>query len=389
MRTILTTHAAPVTPDAIEAAIDGAAPAALLAGVVVAVVAVQLVVWAFLLRWTRTPGETEGDAHRFLRAVRTPIALALAALAALLVMRHVRGNEAVDLISPAADRTIAQIVAVLLILAVTGIASALVGALINAFLERYDTSVADNRRARSVHTQWRVIGRILFVLVWIVGIASALMTFESIRQFGLSILASAGLGALVLGLAAQRSIGNFLAGIQIALTQPIRLDDVVIIEGEWGRVEEILTTYVVVKIWDDRRLIVPFSTIIEKPFQNWTRTRADLLGTVFLRVDFSAPLDEIRAELRRICEASPNWDRRLCLLQVTDCSADIMEIRALVSTADASKGWDLRCEVREGLLRFLHEKHPSALPRRRLELERADGASAQDQPPLDPRGGRG
>jgi small-conductance mechanosensitive channel len=195
-----------------------------------------------------------------------------------------------------------------------------------------------------------------------------LMVFESVRQFGASILASAGIAGIVVGLAAQRSIATLLAGFQIAMTQPIRVDDVVIVEGEWGRIEDITLTYVVVKVWDQRRLIVPMTHFLERPFQNWTRTSAEMLGTVLLYADYSVPVGELRDELTRILSHSRYWDGRVNVLQVTESKEYSVELRALVSAADASQAWELRCEVREQLVTFMQRRHPESLPRLRTSF---------------------
>lgn len=246
------------------------------------------------------------------------------------------------------------------------------------FTRNFPVDVADNLQARRVLTQARVLGRTATVLLVLVGLAAALMTLPQVRQIGASLLASAGLAGLAVGLAAKPVLSNLIAGLQIALTQPIRLDDVVIIEGEWGRIEEITGTYVVVKIWDERRLVVPLNWFMENPFQNWTRSSADIIGTVFLWVDYRIPLAPLREELTRLCEEAPEWDRRVCLLQVTDTNEHAMQLRALVSSSDSGRNWDLRCHVREGLLAFVQANHPDALPRWRGELSRpsADGADA-------------
>lgn len=264
---------------------------------------------------------------------------------------------------------IRQAMSIALIAGVTwAIVSAIKG--VSAFvLARHDVGVADNLKARRVHTQFRVLSRILSILAIIVGAAAALMTFPAIRQLGTSLLASAGLAGLVVGFAARSSIANFIAGIQIALSEPLRLDDVVVIDGEWGRVEEITSTYVVVKIWDERRLIVPFSYVLDKPFTNWTRTNSRLLGTAIIHADYTAPIDALREELKRLCKESDLWDQRVALLQVTDATEGTIQLRALVSSGDAGKAWDLRCLVREGLIEFLQREHPAALPRTRLAIE--------------------
>jgi small-conductance mechanosensitive channel len=214
------------------------------------------------------------------------------------------------------------------------------------------------------------------------------MTIPGVRQLGTSLLASAGLAGLAVGLAAKPVLSNLIAGLQIALTQPIRLDDVVIIEGEWGRIDEITGTYVVVRIWDQRRLVVPLNWFMENPFQNWTRHSAELIGSVFLWLDFGTPLQPLREELTRLCKEAPEWDRRVCVLQVTDTNERAMQVRALVSSADSGRNWDLRCRVREGLVDFVRARYPDALPRLRGELAGppagADGAGTdrvQNQAP--------
>lgn len=235
--------------------------------------------------------------------------------------------------------------------------------------ERFPVDVEDNLEARRIQTQYRVIERIATALIIILAISAMLMTFEQVRQFGVSLLASAGIAGVALGFAAQKSLGTLLAGIQIAISQPIRLDDVVIVEGEWGRIEEITLTYVVVKIWDQRRLVVPITYFIDNSFQNWTRQSAEILGTVYLHADYTVPVESVREELKRIVESTDLWDGRVVGLVVTDAKEHTVELRALVSAEDASKAWDLRCLVREKLIAYLQEKHPESLPRLRLIQE--------------------
>ncbi len=230
-----------------------------------------------------------------------------------------------------------------------------------------DVTAPDNLRSRKVLTQVRVLQNLVISVVVLVAAAMVLMTFQGIRQIGVSLLASAGIAGIVLGFAAQKTIGNLLAGLQLAITQPIRLDDVVIVEGEWGRIEEITLTYVVVRIWDLRRLVVPISQFIEKPFQNWTRSNAEILGTVFLHCDPTADMDVLRAEMGRIVKASPLWKGEVCGLQVTEMRPGSVEVRLLVDAADSPKAWDLRCHLREGMLAFLRDAHPEWLPRHRLQ----------------------
>lgn len=243
-------------------------------------------------------------------------------------------------------------------------------------LFRFKVDVKDNLRARKIHTQLRVLRRLIIIVIVIVAAASILMTFPRIRQLGAAILASAGIIGIVVGFAAQKSIATFIAGLQIAFTQPIRLDDVVIVEGEWGRIEEITLTYVVVRIWDLRRLIVPITYFIETPFQNWTRVSADILGSVFLYVDHTVPIDAIRKELQRLLEESELWNRKVCVLQVTNTTERAIEVRALMSAADASVAWNLRCYIREKLVEFIQKNYPETLPRLRAELDRLPSPQA-------------
>jgi small-conductance mechanosensitive channel len=239
------------------------------------------------------------------------------------------------------------------------------------YVGRFQAGASDDFLARKAVTQVEVLKRILDALIIVVAVAFALMTFEPVRQLGLSLFASAGVVGIVAGVALRSVLANFFAGLQIALTQPIRIHDVVTIEGEFGHVEELSSAYVVIRLWDLRRLVVPLSYFIEKPFQNWTRTSADILGTVFLRVDYIVPVDAVRQELTRILEASPNWDHKVNVLQVTDAKEQTLELRALASSSDASKSWDLRCEMREKLVAFIQNNYPGSLPRLRTTFERA------------------
>jgi small-conductance mechanosensitive channel len=234
---------------------------------------------------------------------------------------------------------------------------------------RFPVDVEDNLEARRIQTQFHVFERVATGLIVIATIAIMLMTFQQVRQFGVSLLASAGLAGIVIGFAAQKSLGTLLAGIQIAFSQPIRIDDVVIVEGEWGRIEEITLTYVVVKIWDERRLVVPITYFLDNVFQNWTRTSAQLLGTVFIYADYNIPVEEVRQELRHILESTDLWDGRVCVLQVTAADEKSIELRALMSAEDSSKAWDLRCYVREKLITFMQERFPESLPRIRVQSE--------------------
>lgn len=235
-------------------------------------------------------------------------------------------------------------------------------------LLRYDVGVSNNLKARKVYTQFNILERIVIFVVIILAMGAALMTFEEIRKIGLSVFASAGVAGIIIGFSAQKFIGTIIAGIQIAIAQPIKLDDVVIVEGEWGRIEEITLTYVVVKIWDKRRLIVPTPYFIDKPFQNWTKTSSDILGTVFLYTDYNVPFDKLREELTRILEGTDLWDKEVNVLQVTDSKANYVEIRALMSAKDSPTAWDLRVHVREQLIAYLQKNYPESIARNRVLL---------------------
>jgi small-conductance mechanosensitive channel len=232
----------------------------------------------------------------------------------------------------------------------------------------YRVDVKDNLRARKLQTQVQVLRRIAVVVISIVTLSIMLMTFPSIRQFGVSLFASAGLAGLVVAMAARPTLSSLIAGVQIAITEPIRMEDVVIVEGEWGWIEEIATTYVVVRIWDLRRLVVPLSYFIEHPFQNWTRKTADILGTVSIFTDYTVPVEEVRKEFHRVLQESGMWDGKVWGVQVTGATDRTMELRALMSAPDSGSAWDLRCYVREKLITFLQQKYPQSLPKTRAEL---------------------
>jgi small-conductance mechanosensitive channel len=236
------------------------------------------------------------------------------------------------------------------------------------YLRRYKLDSEDNLLARKHVTQSRILERIARTLIVILTFAAALMTFDSVRQYGVGLFASAGAASLVLGLALQPMLKNLIAGVQLAITQPIRIDDALLVNNEWGNVEEITSSYVVIRLWDWRRMIVPLSYFIEQPFQNWTRESSALIGTVFLYVDFTVPVGELREKLEEIALASKLWDGRVVALQVTDFKESTMEIRMLVSAGTAPRTFDLRCEVREKMIAFVQQRYPEALPRVRTDL---------------------
>ncbi len=254
---------------------------------------------------------------------------------------------------------------ILIVLSCAWLIARVLGLVSLIFEKRFDVSETDNMKSRKVHTQFSYIKKLLLFILFLITISVILLSFKSARQVGISILASAGVTTLVIGLAAQKTIGNLLAGFQIAFTQPIRIDDVVIVESEYGRVEEITLTYVVVKVWDERRIILPLSYFIENPFQNWTRKKADLLGSVFIWVDYTFPVEDLRSELDRILEDHPLWDKKVKNLVVTESTAEGMQLRALVSAKDSGSAWDLRCDVREKLITFIQKNYPGSLPRKR------------------------
>jgi small-conductance mechanosensitive channel len=236
------------------------------------------------------------------------------------------------------------------------------------FLDHLGGKGADTVEARATLTQISILRRVLVAVIVLVAFAIMLLTLPGGESIGASLLASLGVAGLVFGMAAGPVLSNLLAGVQIALTQPIRLNDVVVIEGEWGRIEEINTTYVVVRIWDMRRLIIPLSAVIQKPFENWTHKTTNLIGTVTVHADYSTPVDEVRAELHRILEGTDLWDRQSWGLQMTEATDRTVELRAVMSAADSGALWDLRCLVREQLVAYLDASHPGSLPRLRTEM---------------------
>jgi len=250
----------------------------------------------------------------------------------------------------------------------------------------FNIDKADNLKERKIRTQLQFIRRLAVSLIIVLTICAILLSFNNLRKIGTGLLTGVGVGGIIIGFAAQKSLGNFLAGFQIAFTQPLRIDDVLVVEGEWGRVEEITLSYVVLNIWDQRRLILPINYFVEKPFQNWTRNSAEIMGTVFLYLDYTTPLDPLRAELARLLENNPLWDHRVKVLQVTNASERTIEVRALMSAASSGNAFDLRCDIREGLITFIQQHYPECLPVTRAVLEQpAPGANphANTNPPVN------
>lgn len=250
----------------------------------------------------------------------------------------------------------------LLIAALTWLAIRVIRGVALGIMQRHPGEGEDNLQARRIQTQATVLSRTAMVVVFIAGASMALMTFPGARQLGASLLASAGVIGLVAGIAARPVFSNLISGLQLALAQPIRLDDVLIVNGEWGRVDEITGTYVVLKIWDERRLIIPLQWFIENPFENWTRSSSQILGSVMLYLDFATPVEPLRQEAERVVKAAPEWDGRVFAVQVTDTTERAMQVRILVSAANAGKAFELRCRVREQMLAFVGREYPQYLP---------------------------
>ena len=244
----------------------------------------------------------------------------------------------------------------------------------------YDLNKDDNLKERKVRTQMQFVKRLLASVIIFVAIAVILLSFDNVRKIGAGLLTGVGIGGIIIGFAAQKSLGNLLAGFQIAFTQPIRIDDVLVVEGEWGRVEDITLTYVVLNIWDQRRLILPINYFIEKPFQNWTRSTSEILGTVFLYLDYNTPVDALRTEFDRLLTTTPLWDKRVKVIQVTDAKTNCIEIRVLVSARNSSQAFDLRCYIRENLVKFVKDNYPDSLPLNRVVMKNTD----QVHPPFTP-----
>jgi len=246
------------------------------------------------------------------------------------------------------------------------------------YLQRFRLDIDDNLLARKHNTQVRVLARTVDVLLVMLTLSAALMTFPAVRQYGVSLFASAGVAGIVAGLAARPVLSNLMAGVQLAMTQPIRLYDAVIVENEYGTIEEITSTYVVVKLWDLRRMIVPLTYFIEKPFQNWTRESSSLVGNVMLYLDYSAPVDIIREKFNAILKESNRWDGQVCVAQVTDFKEGTMELRLLMSARSSGQTFDLRCEVREKLIDFLQREHSEALPHSRQIAFKSEADAATE-----------
>ena len=331
-------------------------------GLVFGAIAVALFVQNMAVRVIkRAIGSNMPGVRLFLERIEGPVQLALCLAAVALVLP----------LAPLNDGWREQLTHffVVAVIALIGWISMRAVELVAArYLRQYRLDVEDNFLARKHVTQVRVFKRVIDTLIVLIAVSTALMTFESVRQYGVSLFASAGAAGLIVGLAARPLLSNLIAGVQIAITQPIRIQDAVIIENEWGWVEDIASTYVVIRLWDWRRLVVPLSYFIERPFQNWTRDTQSLIGTIALHVDYDTDVSRIRRRLEQAVRESKLWDGAVVNLQVIDSHPRTIELRALVSARTAPQSWDLRCEIREKLLAFVREQMPEAFPRDRTTL---------------------
>jgi small-conductance mechanosensitive channel len=336
-------------------------PVGALVGSILLGLAAHWILYAGARRLARRTRSVFDDS--LVRHTRTPTRIVFPLLGVLLVLPVVPMPAALE-------QAIRHLLALVMIAVVGWSVVALVEIVSDVVSTKYRMDLPDNLEARRIRTQLQLLRRATGVVVSVVALSVMLMTFPSIRHLGVSLFASAGVAGLVVGMAARPTIANLIGGLQIALTEPIRLDDVVVVNGEWGRIEEITTTYVVVRIWDLRRLVVPLSHFLEQPVENWTRVTADLLGTVFVYADYRVPVERLRQELQRILETSGLWDGKAWGLQVTDAGERTMQLRALMSAPDSSRAWDLRCHVREKLVEFLQREYPESLPVTRAEMRR-------------------
>ncbi len=330
----------------------------LLAGAVLAAIALHTLL-TFVLRRLISRGSI---ASSILKRIGGPTRLVMVLLALVLVLPVAEFN------AEFAEAT-RQILKVGVVVLLGWSAAIAINATARRVAGRHDIGVEDNLTARRIHTQIKILRRVSLVGVFLLTLGTSLMIFPAVRSFGVSLFASAGVAGLVLGFAARPILTNLIAGMQIALTQPIRIDDVLIVEGEWGWVEEITTTYVVIRIWDQRRLIVPLSHFIEKPFENWTRESAAILGVVLWHLDYRAPIAEMRKKLEELLYANKLWDGKVANLQVVDSGVLTISVRALMSARNSPTAWDLRCEIREQMLEWLRAEYPDALPRVRALLD--------------------
>lgn len=340
------------TPDGIETAVEALVVGGL---AVLAALVVHRVACRFLTRLAAGSASQADDI--VVRSIVAPARWALIALALVLAAREL----------PSLGAAWQRIGGFVMPALIGWMALAIFHALIRTMLLKADVTVADNLHARRRHTRLAILSRIGSAIIVFLTIAMMLLSIPGVRDVGVTLMASAGLAALAVGAAAQPALKSLIAGVQMALTEPISIDDVVVIDGEWGRIEDIRTTYVVVRLWDERRLIVPTTRFLEDTFPNWTRETSQILGTVFLHLDPLADIARVRAEFERQVTAHPLWDGRAQAVQVTETSADSIEVRLLMSAANAGDAFDLRCAMREAMLAWIRDSMPEAIARQRVE----------------------
>lgn len=347
-------------------------------GIFLAILAVGLSVHGLLLRYiARRPPEwhpfPRHVAQRTRRLLRYMILLFAASIAASLL----------PIPADARDR-VHHIFGALFIIQLGWIATVAANLAMDRYIGGLDLNVSDNLLARKAATQMRIFRQAINVMLALLTLAFALMSFDTIRQLGISLFASAGIAGIVAGLAARPMLENLIAGVQLALTQPLRIEDAVVINNEWGWVEEINSIYIVVRLWDWRRQVVPLSYIFQNPFTNWTRNSSSIIGTVHVYADYTLPMDAVRARATQIVQEARLWDGQVVNVQVTDARADVIEVRVLASASDSSRAWDLRCEIREKLIAYIRDTYPGALPRRRWQESPAAGGAAELAGPRPP-----
>ncbi len=304
-----------------------------------------------------------GDSDVFVSSVRAPLQVFLILTALYVIFETLKYHWTLNPI-------VEQVYSILAIICLGWLAIKVINVISSLLLYHFNLQEKDNNRARQIHTQVRIFQRLFVAFIVFLIIAGILITFESVRAQGVNLLASAGIISIIIGFAAQKTLGNFFAGIQIAIAQPIRVDDVVVVENEWGRIEEIHLTFVIVKLWDLRRLIVPINYFTDNIFQNWTQKTADILGVVFIYVDYTMPIKLIREELDRILQGNSLWDGKVKVVQVTDTTEHTMEVRILASALNSAAAFDLRCAIREHMIAFIQKNYPTSLPRLRTEISR-------------------
>lgn len=345
--------------------------AVLLGAAVVGLLGYVVLMWV-LRSVARRVGWSERFQEALIQRIPGPLRLLVPTLCVYAVVPAVAGSLPSEVVGGLQGLLYAGFVA-----ASTWMLIALFFAVEEAVEEYYTVDVPDNLKARRIVTQVQILRRVATAVVVVLAVGMVLLRFDPFRELGTGILASAGLVGIVLGIAAQRTLGDLIAGLQIALTQPIRVDDVVIVEDQFGWIEEITLTYVVVRVWDRRRIVLPITHFVENPFQNWTRTSADLIGSVFLYVDYRTPIQALRNELSRVVEGSEYWDGDVCALHVTDTTERCVEVRAIASAGTAPQLWELRCQIRERLVAFLQDQHPEALPHLRAQVEQVPGSDGR------------